>query len=106
MIIHVEQSGGLTGINRRIEIDTEKIPKRDAIKIRKMIESYEVDKQRNESRNESSKKPLKGAADYYNYEITIREGTKNQVIRCDEFSVHENLKKLLKYVQKVKKSAR
>lgn len=105
MIIHVEQSGGFTGLNRRMEIDTEKIPKSDAIEIRKMIESYEMDKQRNESINELSKKPLKGAADYYNYEITIREGTKNQVIRCDEYSIHDNLKKLVNYVQKVKKPA-
>lgn len=98
MIIHVEQSGGFAGLKKRMEVDTNKIPKGDAVMIKKLVDSSDL----NKNSLVSSKKPLKGAADYYTYEITIREGTKNQVIRCEEYSIHDNLKKLISYVEKVR----
>ena len=43
-----------------------------------------------------------GSADYYNYKITIQDGKRKRIIKCGEHDIPENIKDLIKYVEKTK----
>ena len=41
-----------------------------------------------------------GSADYYNYKITIQDGKRRRTINCGEHDIPENIKDLIKYIEK------
>ena len=42
----------------------------------------------------------KGAADYYTYKIYIRDGVNRRVIECNEYNIRDDLKLLVKYIER------
>ncbi len=48
--------------------------------------------------------PLKstpeGAADYYTYRISIHDGANRKLIECNQYDIQEDLKSLIKYIEK------
>jgi len=99
MIIQIDQSGGFAGIAKHMELDTDNIVKSEAVKIKKMLKANFL----NKNYDEPKKKPLKGAADYYSYKITIHEGAEQHVIKCDEYNMEDELRKIIKYVESISK---
>ena len=92
MKIKIERSGGVAGLSITREMDTKELPTSLAIKVKKIIED-----------TKSSSLPLKvtpkGAADHYNYKISIQEGENEMVMECNQFNLQNDLKSLIKYVE-------
>jgi hypothetical protein len=42
----------------------------------------------------------KGAADYYTYKITFKDGLKTKVFECNQYNIQDDLKSLVSYVQR------
>ncbi|HKQ21793.1 MAG TPA: protealysin inhibitor emfourin [Nitrososphaeraceae archaeon] len=93
MIIKVERTGGLTGISVSKELKVDDLPS----KLETIVKEKIIDSQ-------SSSIPLKstpkGSADYFTYRISIQDGPNRKVIECSQFNIHEDLKFLIKYVEK------
>jgi hypothetical protein len=93
MIIKVERSGGLTGIPMTNEVDAKDLPSALVTKIKKMI-----------SNSSSTSLPLKstpkGAADHFTYKIFIQDGINQRIIECNEYNIHNDLKSLIRYIER------
>jgi hypothetical protein len=52
----------------------------------------------------SSRLPLKvspkGAADHYNYKISIQDGVNKRVLECNQYNIQDDLRSLVKYIEK------
>ena len=93
MKIKIERSGGLTGIISTNEIDANNLPSSLEGTIKELLNSAKFPLTR------TLKKP-KGAADYLNYRITIKEGKEEHIIECSEPEMDKGVKNLVNYVQK------
>jgi hypothetical protein len=91
--IKVERSGGFAGISSSNEIDAEELPLSLEGTLQKLLDKKKVPMSKNFKRS-------KGAADYLNYKITIRDGKKDHVTECNELEMDNSLKSLVNYVQK------
>jgi hypothetical protein len=93
VIIKVERSGGFAGIPISNQIDTKDLPSTLAAKLKKIMESAK-----------SSSLPLgvtpKGAADHYTYKISIQDGVNLKVVECNQYNIEDDLKSLVKYIEK------
>jgi Emfourin len=91
--IRVERSGGLAGIPISNEMDEKDLPSaliRTAKKIMEKTKSYSL----------PSKSTPRGAADHYSYKISIMDGAIKRVIECNQYDLHDDLRSLIKYVEK------
>jgi hypothetical protein len=93
VIIRVERSGGLTGIAKHAEIDTDAISKREAHKIMKMIPEYKFNQT-------YPKKVAKGAADYFNYSVSIIDDGHEKTLQFDQISIPQKIKEFINYILK------
>ncbi|HEX7178316.1 MAG TPA: protealysin inhibitor emfourin [Nitrososphaeraceae archaeon] len=93
MRIRVERSGGLAGIPISNEIDEKDLPSTLIRTAKKMIEDKK-------SPSLSMKSSPRGAADHYSYKISILDGTIKRVIECNQFELQDDLRSLIKYVEK------
>ena len=93
MIIKVERSGGFAGIPVSNEIDANNLPSALVTKLKKIMEN-----------TNSSTLPIKdtprGAADHYTYKISIQDAGNLKVIECNQFNIEDDLKSLVKFVEK------
>jgi hypothetical protein len=93
MIVTIERHGGLAGMQTYAEMDSRDLPTMLVTRAKKIIED--------ENR---SKLPLKvtakGSADHYNYKISIQDGTNKIVLEYSEHNIPDDLKSLVKYVEK------
>ena|SRR5215475_9766280 len=96
MKISVEQNGGLTGIKRKSEIDTDSLNKSEATKIEKLVKRCHLLSKHYVT---TSGYP-KGAADFYTYKIMIQDGPEFHVIECNEHNIEKDLKSLVAYIRK------
>jgi len=91
--IRVERSGGFAGIPIANEIDSKNLPSTLLIKLNKFMENAK-----------SPKLPLtatpRGAADHFTYKILVKDGAKETVIECNQYSLEDDLKSLVKYVER------
>jgi hypothetical protein len=97
--IRVERSGGMAGITISNEIDTKDLPSTLISTAKKIIEDEEVS-------NLSMKSSPRGAADHYIYKISIEDGADRKIIECNQYNIQDDLKSLVKYIErnsKVKK---
>ena len=96
MIVKVERSGGFTGIPISNEIDTKDLPSTLVTKLNKIMEN-----------TRSPSLPLrstpKGAADYFTYKISVKDGANERVIECNQYNLQDDLKSLIKYVNSYSK---
>jgi hypothetical protein len=93
VIIKVERSGGFAAIPKCSEIDIKNLPSElipTAKKIMRAKKSYSL----------PMMSPPKGAADYYTYKILIQDGVKRRIIECNQFNIQNDLKSLVKYVER------
>ena len=97
MIIKVERSGGFAGIPVSNEIDANNLPSALVTKLKKIMEN-----------TNSSTLPIKdtprGAAAHYTYKISIQDGVNLKVIECNQFNIEDDLKSLVKSVEKLESS--
>ena len=99
MIIKIERSGGLTGVQITNEVDVKRLPSSVATGLKKMMLN-----------DWYSAAPLKstpvGARDYFTYKILIQDGMNKKVIECNEYNIHADLKSIVKFVERVSKKKR
>ena len=93
MIIKVERTGGLAGISKYSEIDSNHLPSSLKTVLINLVNE-------NEKTPNSVKLVPKGAADHFTYRITINDGPKQKVIECDQYTINNSLKSLVTYVEK------
>jgi emfourin len=93
MKIKVERSGGLAAIAISNEIDEKDLPSNMIRKAKKIVADQK-----------SFALPLKsaplGAADHFTYKISIQDGANERVIVCNQYNIENDLKLLVKYIEK------
>ena len=92
MKIKITRSGGVAGIPITWEVDEKNLPPLFLTKVKKIIT------EKNLSTLPLRAKP-NGAADYYTYQIFINEGENETMMECNEFSLQDDLKSLIKYIE-------
>jgi hypothetical protein len=93
MRIRVERSGGLAGISFTKEMDAKDLPSAQLRTAKKIIEDKKV-------ASLSMKSSPAGAADHYNYKISVQDGMNQKVIECNQYNIQADLKSLVKYIEK------
>jgi hypothetical protein len=97
--IKVERSGGFAGIPVTNEMDGKDLPS-DLMTTAKNIVA------RQKSSSSTMKSTPKGAADHYVYKISIINGASRRVIECNQYNIQDDLKSLVKYVEKNSKKSK
>ena len=93
MIIKIERSGGITGIPISSEFDAKDLPTTFLTKLKKIMDN-------SESGSLAPKKAPYGAADYYTYKISIKDGNKVSIMTFNQYNMTDELKSLVKYAEK------
>ena len=93
MRIRVERSGGLAGIAISNEMDENDLPSALKRVTKKIIEDKRVSPLSLES-------SPKGAADHYNYRISVQDGRNLRVVECNQYNIEDDLKSLVKYIER------
>jgi hypothetical protein len=88
----VERTGGFTGMPQYSEIKTDNLPSSLEPTLKKIMNSKKTAL--------AMKSPPKGAADYYTYKISIKDGRIEGTIVCNQYDIQDDLKSLIKYVEK------
>jgi hypothetical protein len=96
MNIHFERSGGFTGIPVSMIIDTVSLPSKEARIIQNLVE----DSHFFELPPTPNKTSRTGAADYFQYQITIENGTRKHTVKSDDISIDHKLKLLVNLLVK------
>ena len=93
MKIKVERSGGLAAISVSNEMDSKDLPSGLAATAKNIMRDEKL-----------SSLPMKstpiGAADHYSYRISIQDGINRRVIECNQYDIQDDIKSLVKYVEK------
>lgn len=93
MKIRIERSGGFAGIPLFNEMDTKELPPSLVHIAEKIIEAKKISSLPMKSRP-------KGSADHYTYKISIQDGTNLRIIECNQYDIKDDLKSLVKYVER------
>ena len=96
MKIYFERSGGFTGIPVSMTIDTSSLPTKEARIIQKMVE----DSHFFELPPTPNKTSRAGAADFFQYQITIENSTRKYTVKSDDISIDPKLKLLINLLVK------
>jgi emfourin len=96
MKIYFERSGGFTGIPISFTIDTAFLPSKEARIIQNLVE----DSHFFELPPVPNKTTKGGAADYFQYQITIENGTRKHTVKSDDISIDPKLKPLVNLLVK------
>lgn len=97
MIIRVERSGGLIGTIIRHEIDSKDLPSALKLKLNRLMNNAS-------SVRSGAESTPKGAADHFNYKISVQKGPYQKVIDCNQYNIQEDLKSLIRYIEKKSKN--
>lgn len=92
MHIKVQRSGGFAAIGAQGEVDTSTLPKDKADEVQRLVKSAALPP--------SPQPPLRAAraADVYQFDITVDDGSGPKTYRADELSMPEGWRKLVDYV--------
>lgn len=93
MIIKIERSGGVTGIPISNEIDVKDLPSGLVNTAKKILVDEKFP-------SLSMKRPSKGSADYFSYKISVQNGANQRTIECDEHNIQDDLKQIVKYIER------
>jgi hypothetical protein len=91
--IRVERSGGIAGITISNEMDSKDLPSTLRHTVNKIVQNKNIS-------SLSVKSSPRGAADHYNYKISVQDGTNQSVIECNQYTSQDDLKSLIKYVER------
>lgn len=92
MLIKVERSGGFAGIPISNVMDVNELPS----KLMSIAKKIMMDKKS----FSLPKSCPKGAADHYTYKISIEDGANRRVVECTQYDTTDDLKSLIKYIEK------
>jgi len=92
VIIKVERSGGFAGIPICNQIDSKDLPSTLVLKLNKIMGITKAD-------SLSSRGTPKGAADHFTYKISVKDGSSERVIECNQYDLQDDLKSIIKYVE-------
>jgi hypothetical protein len=92
MKISVQRSGGFANIGAHAEIDTSTLPREKADVLHRLIRSAAFPDQR------ALPHRTAGAADVYQYDITVDDGTVAKTYRADELSMPEKWRAVVEHV--------
>jgi emfourin len=96
--IKVERSGGLAAIPISNEIDTKDLPSVLAATAKNIM--------RNQKSFSLPKKSVPmGSADHYMYRISFQDGVKQRVVERNQYNIEDELKSLIKYIEKNSKKS-
>ena len=98
MKIRVERSGGMAGIPISNEMDAKDLPSALISTAKKIIEGKDVS-------SLSMKSSPRGAADHYTYKISFQDGTLRKVIECNQYNIPDDLKSLIRYIEKIRRKS-
>jgi hypothetical protein len=91
--IRVERSGGVTGVPLLNELDAKNLPSTLLATAKKVIKNKKL-----------SSLPMrgtpKGSADLYCYKISIQDGVNRRVIECNEYTIQNDLRLLVEYIER------
>ena len=93
MRIRVERSGGFAGLPVSNEIDGKDLPSGLTRTAKKIMEDKRAS-------SLSIKSSPRGAADHYTYKISIQDGRNQRVIECNQYNIGDDLKSLVKYIER------
>ena len=93
MKIRIERSGGFAGIPLSNEMDAKDLPSELIRTAKKIVEDKNAS-------SLSMKSPPKGAADHYTYKISIQDGMNERVIECNQYNIQDDVKSLVKYIER------
>jgi hypothetical protein len=96
MIIKVERTGGLAAIPISNEMDAKDLPSALISTAKKIIMDQK-------SSSLPMKATPKGAADHFTYRILVQDGVNRKVIECNEHNIQDDLKSLVKYIERYSK---
>jgi hypothetical protein len=91
--IKVEQSGGLANLTSSKEIDVSTLPTQLKTNLRRIMDN-------SSTKTAQVKANPPGSADYYNYKVTIVDGTYQKIIICNQFNIPDDLKSIIGFVKK------
>ena len=95
----MERSGGILGSISSRTIDTDNLTKLRANEIGKLLTNANFFKLSSVKANPASQK---GAADYYNYSITVEDGVMKHSVTCTDLTMTKELRELINSLFKVK----
>ena len=93
MIIKLERSGGLIGIPLTNVVDAKDLPPTLVDTLKKIMVNAK-------SYSSPLKSTPRGAADHFTYKILIKDGINQSVIECNEYNIHDELKSLIRYLER------
>jgi hypothetical protein len=88
--IKIERSGGVTGTVSSNEISEEAMSSSMRNKVQRILHDEHF---------KSNTLLPKGAADFFNYKILFEDGTNSRVIECNQFTMKEDLKDIVRYIE-------
>jgi len=91
MKISVQRSGGFANIGAHAEVDTSTLPREKADLLHRLIRGAGFPDQPAPHRTP-------GAADVYQYDITVDDGTGSKTYRADELSMPEKWRAVVEHV--------
>lgn len=92
MIIRIERSGGVAGIPAHNEMEVNELPAALIDIAKRLFVKPNLPPR--------IKLPRVGRPDRYTYRISIEEGGDEKVIECDEYDIANDVKSLVKYIEK------
>ena len=92
VIIKIERSGGLTGVQITNEVDVKRLPSSVATRLKKMMlnDWYPA---LLSSQHQWAREII------LLYKILIEDGVNKKVIECNEYNIHADLKSIVKFVE-------
>jgi hypothetical protein len=96
VIIKIERSGGITGVFKSNILDSKDLPITILTTLEKIMEHQT-------SCSTPQKKTPPGAADYYTYKISMKQGGKEKIMKFNQFNMSAELKSIIRYVENVTK---
>ncbi len=100
MRIILEISGGVTGITRTIDIDTQFLSSEDATRLEEIVSGCQL-----YAMPQALKVPLRGA-DLEHYRLTVQTKDGQHSVELEQNSVSEKVRGLIDYLKKLRKKMR
>jgi hypothetical protein len=93
MKVYLERSGGFAGMITTTNVDTQTLPPGEAHEIQSLIENSHFFVLPSQSPQTS--KTRKGAADYFTYKITVRDGNSEHSVQFNDINMQPKLRPLI-----------
>lgn len=93
VIVKVQRTGGLAAIPISNEMDAKDLPSALLSTAKKIMMDHN-------SYSLPMKSTPRGAADHFSYKILVQDGINRTVVECNEYNIHDDIKSLIKYIER------